>query len=159
LRVTIRPHRESDRPVLLGFIRALQEAERAMHPSRLPGEAVTSNYYRSLLRRNAEILIAELDGAPVGFVAGWVDVDDDPLQTMEWRRHGWISDVFVAEPCRGRGIAQQLLRAMSERLRERGATRLRICALAANAPSIAAFRSFGFAPFEVTFDKPLAPAT
>jgi len=153
--VTIRPHRPGDSEVLRGFIHALQEAERAMHPSRLPADAVTEAYERSLGDRNAEILIAELDSAPVGFVAGWLEVDDDPLQTMTWRRHGWISDLFVAPPYRGRGIAQELLGALSDRLQAQGATRLRICALAVNAPSIAAFRRFGFTPFEITFDKPL----
>ena len=35
--VTIRPRTAADRQMLLGFIRELQEAERAMHDSRLPG--------------------------------------------------------------------------------------------------------------------------
>lgn len=152
--LAIRPYREADRDVVLGFVHALQEAERAIHPSRLPGDEVTEAYGHSLFDR-AEILVAEAGGAPVGFVAGWLAVDDDPLQSMDWRRHGWISDVFVAEPYRGRGIAQELLRSMSDRLQAQGATRLRICALANNAASIAAFRRFGFIPFEITFDQPL----
>jgi GNAT superfamily N-acetyltransferase len=153
--LAIRPYRAADRDVLLGFIHGLQEAERAIHPSRLPGDDVAEAYCRSLLDGGAEIVIAELDGAPVGLVAGWLAIDGDPLQTMDWRRHGWISDVFVAEPSRGRGIAQRLLQALGQRLQEQGVTRLRICALASNAPSIAAFRRFGFTPFEITFDKPL----
>jgi ribosomal protein S18 acetylase RimI-like enzyme len=152
--VTIRPRTAADRQVLLGFIRELQEAERAMHDSRLPGDEVAGLCCQALLDRGAEILIAESAGKPVGFVAGWLEEDDDPLQTAEWRRHGYVSDVFVAPEWRGRGIGQQLLRAIGDRLRDRGAKRLRICALAANETAIEAFRRFGFAPFEITFDRP-----
>jgi GNAT superfamily N-acetyltransferase len=152
--LTIRAHTAADRQVLLGFIRELQEAERAMHDSRLPGDEVAALCYERLLERRAEILIAEIEGEPVGFVSGWLAEDDDLLQTPEWRRHGWISDLFVAPPWRGRGIGQQLLQAIGDQLRRKGAKRLRICALAANGTAIAAFRRFGFAPFEITFDKP-----
>jgi len=152
---TIRPHTAADRPAILGFICELQEAERAMHESRRPGDEVAGLCYEALLARDAEILIAETAGEPVGFVAGWLDEDDDPLQTAEWRRHGYVSDVFVAPKWRGRGIGQQLLRAIGDRLQEKGARRLRICALAANGTAIDAFRRFGFQPFEITFDKPL----
>jgi ribosomal protein S18 acetylase RimI-like enzyme len=153
--ITIRPRTAEDRQALLGFIHALQEAERAMHESRLPGDEVAGLCYEKLLDRGAEILIAEIEGEPVGFVSGWLDEDDDPLQTAEWRRHGYVSDVFVAPEWRGRGIGQQLLRAMGDRLRDQGARRLRICALAANETAVDAFRRFGFAPFEITFDRPL----
>jgi GNAT superfamily N-acetyltransferase len=78
------------------------------------------------------------------------------LQTDEWRRHGYISDIFVAPRWRRRGIGHSLLQAMSARLWKKGARRLRICALAANPTATEAFRRFGFAPFEITFDKPLS---
>jgi ribosomal protein S18 acetylase RimI-like enzyme len=153
---TIRSHTAADRPILLDFIHALQEAERAIHDSRLPGDEVAGLCYQGLLGQGAEILIAETGGEHVGFVAGWLAVDDDPLQTAEWRRHGYVSDVFVAPQWRGRGIGQQLLQAIGDRLQERGARRLRIGALAANGTAIAAFRRFGFQPFEITFDRPLS---
>ena len=155
MNVIIRPAAYSDRAILIDFIRQLQDTERDMHPSRLPGEEVAEAYYERLLGRPADILIAESRGRAIGFVAGWLDEDDDPLQTSEWRRHGWIADLFVAVDHRGRGFAQRLLEAMSNRLREQGAERLRICAVAPNGPAIAAYRLFGFKPFEIIFDKPL----
>jgi GNAT superfamily N-acetyltransferase len=154
--ITIRSAGADDREILTDFIRQLQDAERDVHASRLPGEEVAEAYYGKLIGRPAAILIAESAGRPVGFVAGWLDEDRDPLQTIEWRRHGLISDLFVALDHRGRGIAQRLLQAMSDRLRREGAKRLRICAVAPNAPAIAAYRRFGFEPFEIVFDKRLS---
>ena len=152
---SIRLHVAADRQIMLGLIRELQEAERAIHESRLPGDEVAELCYGRLLDRAAEILIAEVDGQPVGFVSGWLDEDADPLQTSEWRRHGHVSDLFVAAPWRGRGIGQQLLKAIGQRLQRMGARRLRICTLAVNAKAVESFRRFGFAPFEITFDRPL----
>ncbi|HET6519163.1 MAG TPA: GNAT family N-acetyltransferase [Geminicoccaceae bacterium] len=154
--VRVRPAEPSDEDALIAFLRDLQDAERAIHPSRLPGREVDRFYYDRLRERGADILIAEHDGRPVGLVAGWLDVDDDPLQTPEWRRHGYVSDLFVAGPWRGRGVAQLLLRAIADLLRDRGARRLRIGALCVNDPALAAFRRFGFEPFEVVLDLPLA---
>ncbi len=154
--VRIRPAEPSDEDALIAFLRELQDAERAMHPSRLPGREVDRFYYDRLRERGADILIAEHDGRPVGLVAGWLDVDDDPMQTLEWRRHGYVSDLFVVSPWRGKGIAQRLLQAIGDLLRDRGARRLRIGTLCANEPALAAYRRFGFEPFEITFDKPLA---
>jgi hypothetical protein len=64
--VTIRPRTAADRQVLLGFIRELQEAERAMHDSRLPGDEVAALCYGGLLDRRAEILIAEGQSRLIG---------------------------------------------------------------------------------------------
>jgi GNAT superfamily N-acetyltransferase len=151
----IRSANAEDRATLVTFIKQLQDAECEVHPSRLPGEAIAEAYYEKLFAQGGVILIACSAGNPIGFVAGWLDEDDDTLQKMEWRRHGLISDLFVVTAHRGKGVAQQLLQAISDRLQERGAKRLRICAVAPNGPAIAAYLRFGFEPFEVLFDKAL----
>src|ERR1051326_7204365 len=149
----IRPARPDDRPALIEFVRALQEAERLMHPSRLPGEEVAAFAYQRLVDQPAQILIAEVNGKPVGFVSGWLAEDTDPLQTSEWRRHGYISDIFVASEWRRKRVAKTLLDAIAARLKSLGAKRLRIGALSANTAAIELYRRFGFEPFEATFDK------
>lgn len=153
--VIIRPADAEDRGTLINFIRQLQDAECEVHPSRLPGAAIAEAYYEKLIAQGGVILIACSAGNPIGFVAGWLEEDDDTLQKMEWRRHGLISDLFVVTAHRGKGVAQQLLQAMSDGLHERGAKRLRICAVAPNKAAIAAYLRFGFEPFEVLFDKAL----
>jgi GNAT superfamily N-acetyltransferase len=110
MRIVIRPAARADRATLVGFLQQLQDAERAIHPSRLPGVAVADAYYETLTGRQADILIAESEGRPVGFVAGWLDEDPDPLQSDDWRRHGAISDLFVTSGHRGKGVGQRLLR-------------------------------------------------
>jgi hypothetical protein len=47
--ITIRPAGADDRDTLLDFLRQLQDAERGMHPSRLPGAVVAEAYDAKLV--------------------------------------------------------------------------------------------------------------
>lgn len=153
--VAVRHADAADEAVLLAFLRALQDAERALSPSRRPGHEVERLYYDRLRTTGSHILIAERAGRAVGFVAGRRMLDDDDLQVMAWRAHGYVSDLFVVADQRGRGVAQVLLSAIAERLRAEGARRLRIGSLSANAAALAAYRRFGFRPFEIVLDLEL----
>ena len=155
--MNIRHANATDRPQLLGFIAASQDAECAVHDSRLPGQQIAEQYYQNLLDNNAVILIVEVADQAIGFVAGRLKIDDDELQKPEWRHCGLISDIYVAPDFRQQGIAKRLLQAMSDRLQQDGATRLRICAVATNRAAIKTYQAFGFQGFEIDFDKPLTP--
>ena len=67
-----------------------------------------------------QVLLAEDDTIPVGFIAGKLGMHADELQIEAWRPHGYISDLFVAPAYRGTGAAQMLLTAMIDRLRADG---------------------------------------
>jgi GNAT superfamily N-acetyltransferase len=153
--LTIRDATSDDENMLLAFLTGIQEAERALHPSRRPASEIVSIYLGNLQQRGADILIAQDGAQAVGFACGRLDNDDDPLLKAEWREHGWISDLYVAEERRAEGVSQLLLGAIAERLRGKGAKRLRICALAANVPAIRAYKAFGFSELEIVFDAPL----
>ncbi len=103
MRLDIRDAQPDDESTLIGFIATIQEAERAIHPSRLPGAEVAAPYLERLTDKRAEILIAVSDDRPVGFVAGWVAVDDDEIQTPDWRHYGRMSDLYVVPDRRGNG--------------------------------------------------------
>ena len=72
--VTIRPAIPADRPHLRQAIVELQDYERVLHMTRLPGEAV-ADAYLDWLQRQADtaagtVLVAESESAFVGFVVG-----------------------------------------------------------------------------------------
>ena len=155
MRLEIRDARPDDTATLIGFLADLQDAERAVHPSRLPGAEIAASCLDRLADKQAQVLIAEVAGRPVGLVAGWVAVDEDMLQTPDWRHHGWISDLYVVPERRGERVAGRLLSAIADRLKRLGARRLRICSLSCNDAALAAYRRFGFRPFETTLDMAL----
>lgn len=155
--VFVRPAEEEDRDVLIEMLRRLQDYERILHPSRRPGREVAEFQCKRVLDAarsfSGAVLVAVLEEELVGMIAGWMIIDDDQLQHMEFREHGYISDLYVKEDRRGKDISQHLLWAMEQHLVASGARRLSIGSLARNGPAIAAYRTFGFEPFEITLEK------
>ena len=75
-RLTIRAAARSDSPHLRRAVIELQDHERRLHASRLPGDQIADAYLAWMEKRAAEdgaVLIAEIDGAFAGFVAGWIE--------------------------------------------------------------------------------------
>ena len=99
------------------------------------------------------MLVAIEKSEIVGLTAGWMIIDDDQLQDMEHREHGYISVLFVSPEHRGKDIAQKLLISIEQHLVSVGANRLSINTLARNGPAVTASRAVGFEPFEVKLEK------
>jgi ribosomal protein S18 acetylase RimI-like enzyme len=100
------------------------------------------------------VLVAELDGAVVGFVTVLTryrspEPDDDPAE------HGFVSDLVVLATHRGRGLGRQLLRAAEARARKAGARALRLSVKAGNAGALALYAAEGFAAAETLLEKRL----
>ena len=99
------------------------------------------------------MLVAIEKSEIVGLTAGWMIIDEDQLQDMEHREHGYISVLFVSPKHRGKNIAQKLLISIEQHLVSVGANRLSINTLARNGPAVTASRAVGFEPFEVKLEK------
>ena len=155
-RPAIRPARREDRENLISAIIELQEYERRLHDSRLPGAEVAEPYLSVLQARSAQegaMLVASRDSAFAGFVAGWVETDNQVCETADSNRFGYVSDISVLAKYRGQGVGQALLQAIETRLAEFGVKRLRLNALAANAVARASYERSGYSPYEVHYEK------
>ena len=134
--VTIRDAEPIDRPQLRRAVVELQEYERYLHDTRLPGEQIVDAYLAWIETQIGEggvLLVAEIDRRFVGFIAGWIEHNDAITETPDSNRFGYISDVYVLPEFRGQRIATRLLSAIEERLSRAGITRIRVYSLAANA--------------------------
>ncbi len=156
----IRDALAADRAVIIGFMAALQEVERAMEPNRRPGPEMAAGHYDHLRdwvaqHPAAADLVAERDGAIAGWLLAGVERDAGLLVPEAARVTGWISDVFVAPAHRGQGIATALIRAAEARFAAHGIRRIEIAAVAGNARAIALYQRLGFAPYELSLGKTL----
>ena len=158
--VVIRPYRESDRADVIAAEIDMQEYERTLHDTRLPGAAVMDAYFDRLQQDIAEqsgtILIAEEAGRFLGLVACVVEQDDMVQETADSNVHGYITDIYVVPERRGSGLAQALLQVAEAHLSTTGVSRVRINVLAANARARRAYEKHGFEPYEVMYEKRLA---
>ena len=154
--VTIRDAGPMDRVQLRRAVVEIQEYERRLHNSRLPGEQIADAYLawiENQIGKGGALLIAEIDRRFVGFVAGWIEHSDAIAETVDSNRFGYISDVCVTPDHRGQRIASRLLCAIEERLSRTGITRIRICSLTANASARRSYERAGFVPYEITYVK------
>jgi ribosomal protein S18 acetylase RimI-like enzyme len=145
-----------DRPLLRLAVIELQEHERRLHQTRLSGGAIADAYLDWMLRQageNGAVLVAEIEGAVVGFAAGWIECTQDIAETGDSNRFGYISDICVLPTHRHRGIAGRLLDALGKHLGGAGVTRIRIGSLAANRLAQASYERAGFVPYEIVCEK------
>ena len=157
--LTIRVARPSDGPQLRRAVVELQDHERRLHPSRLPGEQIADAYLAWIEKRAAErcgaVLVAEIDGAFAGFVAGWIEEESHICETPESNRFGYVSDICVLSVYRGRRTASHLLDAVERRLRDEGVSCVKLFTLAANRAARASYERSGYAAYEVVYEKSL----
>ena len=159
LSLRIRPATDADHPELRRAIVALQEHERGLHASRLPGEQMADDYLAWMQGRAEEsgaTLVAEMGEAFAGFVSGWIEEAASIAETPDSNRTAFVSDIFVAPGFRGRRIAAELLDAIERRLARPGITRMRLSALATNEAATRAYRRAGFSTYEVVYERPIA---
>jgi ribosomal protein S18 acetylase RimI-like enzyme len=154
----IRPYAEADRPAVIEALIALQEHERAIHDTRLPGAGNTQAYFDKLLAELAThsggFFVAQAAGTFAGLVAGLIESYDLDLETPDSCIYGYCSDIYIAPAFRGTGLAKMLLDVLERHLAARAPiSRLRINVLAVNRIACRAYERAGFVPYEVMYER------
>jgi GNAT superfamily N-acetyltransferase len=137
----IRPATAADTPVVAALIRALAEYERLS--DRVVFEEDRLREYLFGPRPFAEVLLAEEDGAVVGFALFF-----PTFSTFLGRPGLWLEDLFVRPEHRGRGHGKALLAAVARRAVERGCGRLEWAVLNWNEPALGFYRALGAGPLD-----------
>lgn len=155
--IKIELFKSEDFPFLVECVAAIQEHERDELPELKPGQEIAQDYTSSLVhaveQKGGVILLAKNGTERVGFVSAWPDTDNDPCFKEEFRKHAYISDIYIIKAWRGRGLARKLLGAIESAMRDRGCLRVRICAKATNISAVNLYKSSGYNPYEIIFSK------
>ena len=134
--LSVTPAVESDLPAIAAMIRALAAYEKLAHLC----VGSEQDLQRSLFgpAPAAEVLIARLGDAPVGFALFF-----HTFSTFLARRGLWLEDLFVYPEHRGAGIGRALLQRLAAVARERECGRFEWAVLDWNAPAIAFYERLG----------------
>jgi len=155
--IVVRFATPDDLPNLRLAMVELQEHERRLAVTRLPGDQIADAYLARLQREASEkqgaIFIVESEGVFAGFAAGWIIERDHIPETADSNRFGYLSDICVMPASRRKRLAHRLLAAMERHFASLGVTRFRLFALAANGPARATYERAGFAPYEILYEK------
>ena len=140
-RIEIRAATPADVALIFALIKELAEYER------LSQEVVaTEAQIRATLfgeRPVSEVVIASLDGTPVGFALFFPN-----YSTFLGRPGLYLEDLFVRSEARGAGIGRMLLEYLARLAVERGWGRLEWRVLDWNEPSISFYKKLGAEPLE-----------
>lgn len=132
--IVVRPAIEADVATILGFVRELAVYEKLAH------EAVATEgmLARGLFgpRPWAEALIAEADGAPVGFALFF-----HTFSTFVGKPGLYLEDIYVRPAHRGQGIGLALLRELAKIALTRDCGRMEWAVLDWNEPAIQFYRT------------------
>jgi len=155
--ITYREWTEADLPALREMVAALHDTLRPYDASYPPAREIIGAYFDYLAAEVREtegtFLLAEEDGRPVGFL-GLFGLMAPFTPDEDSAPYTFISDLYVAPACRGRGVGRALLAQAEARARALGAPRLELAAHAAN-PAMALYTRQGFQPRLVIMSKRL----
>jgi ribosomal protein S18 acetylase RimI-like enzyme len=157
--IRIETFQPSDFAAVVAFVEAIQEHERERVPELKPGPEIGKQYAEMLMRavaeRNGCMIMARADASAVGFACAWIEQDDDPLIRDDARVHAYVSDIFVDQNWRRRGIAALLMNELEAKMQSRGCSRMRVCSKAANQLAVACYTARGYRPYKIVFAKRL----
>lgn len=139
--VTIRAAAPADAPTILRFVRELAEYER--EPDAV--KATEADFERVLFgpRPYAEAVIAEEDGAPLGFALFFHN-----FSTWQGKPGVYLEDLYVTPEARGKGVGKRLLAHLARVAVERDCARLEWSVLDWNEPAISFYRTLGAVPMD-----------
>lgn len=136
MNIAIRVAVEADLALIIGYINALADYERLRDEVRIERDTLRAHLFGA--RPMAEVLIAELDAAPVGFALFFHN-----FSTFEGRPGIYLEDLFVDPAARGAGAGRALLARLAQLALERGCARLEWAVLDWNTPAIKFYQSLG----------------
>ncbi len=134
MRVCIRSATPADADTIYRFVVELAVYEREPEAVRCSAADLRAQ----LIQGAYECLIAERDGAAVGFALFFHN-----FSTWRGRRGLYLEDLFVQPAHRGLGIGKQLLIALARIARERDCARMEWSVLDWNQPAIDFYRALG----------------
>jgi GNAT superfamily N-acetyltransferase len=139
--VTIRAATRGDAPTILRFVKELAAYER--EPDAV--KATEGDFERVLFgtRPYAEAVIAEGDGAPLGFALFFHN-----FSTWEGKPGVYLEDLYVTPEARGKGVGKLLLSHLAKIAVERDCARLEWSVLDWNEPAIDFYKSLGAVPMD-----------
>lgn len=136
----IRNATPQDTAILFDFIHKMAQYEKLESEMDTSVEALHQALF---VEHQAEVVIGEKNGVPVGFALFFHN-----FSTFKGQRGLYLEELFVEEPHRGKGYGKALLLHLVQIAVERKCRRMDWLVLDWNAPAIAFYKSLGAIPLE-----------
>lgn len=146
--MTIRDARlPEDRSAILSFIDGMQQFEHAIEPDRRIDSSVAAEFFAEIFARlkarSGAAYVPEDNDELLGWAVVYRDENDVYVRGDE-RTFALISELYVVEKARDRGIGRSLIEACEDWARNQGISVVMISVLRDNARAHAIYRKSGF---------------
>lgn len=139
-KIVIRETIKDDAKLILSFIQGLADYENLSNEVVATVEDIEKTIFDN---KQAEVVIAELNGKPVGFALFFGN-----YSTFLGKAGIYLEDLFVMPEARGYGIGKKILKYLAKLAVDRDCGRLEWCCLDWNKPSIDFYKSLGAVPMD-----------
>jgi len=159
--IEVSAYRPDHREAIVEMMAALQDFERSLSADRTDGRPMAAAHLDYLLQlceaHSGQAYVAGEGQEVVGFVVVFVETEDEEDEHLlpEFKRFGWVSDLYVRESHRARGAATMLMQRAERHCADLGLRRLKLSALHGNGPARRFYEGIGYRPYEVVFCKDL----
>jgi GNAT superfamily N-acetyltransferase len=145
---TIRTATDADRPTLLRFVYELNVFEAAMESNRRVDDtfaAATLDWRQGQAKTGDGVTLLAVDrnGHPIGWTIAFSE-PYPPFIRADRSAYGYIAELYVVAPWRGKGVGRGLIEAAKGHFRSRGLIHVMIGSMAKNDAARAAYEHLGF---------------
>lgn len=131
----IRRAERSDAPLVMSLINELAEYEKMQEDVSATAETLEQSIFD---RHEAEALVLELDGAPIGYALYFFN-----FSTFRGRAGLYLEDIYVRPQYRGNGYGTQVFEYLMNEAKQRGCPRMEWVCLDWNEPSLKFYKGMG----------------
>jgi GNAT superfamily N-acetyltransferase len=151
--IQIRPATTADLPTLRQFEQGVIAAERPMDPTIKEGPIQYYNLEAMLANPDVHLLVAELDGTPIG--SGYARINPADRLYLKYTHLAYLGFMYVDPAHRGKGVNQLIMAALTQWARSRNLTELRLEVYYTNESAIRAYEKSGFIRHLITMRAPV----
>ncbi|MEH7884226.1 GNAT family N-acetyltransferase [Bacillus sp. JJ1609] len=160
MKVEIRQAVDSDRDIFIEYAVKLSNFNRKNHNSECTYDnyedvmhSIKRNALETFNNRNEDtlILIAELEGTPVGYALGRIFEENEAADNGTGRM-GLFDELFLDDAARGHGLGQRLLDETVNWMKERGINRIKLHAYSWNDHAKKLYARNGFKEYAVSYE-------
>lgn len=161
MKTNIRQAVDSDRDVFVDFTVKLSRFNRKNHSGECKyddyeavADAISRKAQETFDNRNEDtyILIAELEGKPVGYALGRIFEEDETADNGTGRM-GLFDELFLEDEARGFGLGQKLLDEVTGWMKGNGIRRIKLHAYSWNDHAKRLYERSGFKEYAVSYQK------
>ena len=144
---------------VIGALEQLQQHEQKLSSARKNSTAKLAAAYLEVLlgniQNNAGQIFVSIAGRQfMGFISYYFVSEETIFETANFNHYALISDICVLAEFRKQGVAITLFDAVFEHLSSiKYVGRVRLTSLANNKTASSAYLKYGFAPYEITYEK------